>query len=179
LAAYGGDDGYTLYGRTTVLGRRWLEDRLAFHFIALGALALAWLLCRAWLASRTGRVLRAARESEIRVAAVGLSVLPHRLAAYVLAGAIGGLAGLLLANATEFVAPSYLTWQRSGELLFMVILGGAGSLTGAIFGALAYVALEEGLSHVTEHWRIGFGVLLVVAAVRFRGGLAGLFGGRA
>lgn len=173
LASYGGDDGYTLYGRSTVAGRAWLADPLAFHFICLAVLVVAWALCGAVLASRTGRVLRAAAESPLRVQAVGLSPYPYRLLAMVLAGAIGGVSGVLLANATEFVAPSYLTWQRSGELLFMVILGGSASLTGAAFGALLYVGLEEALSHWTPHWRLGFGVLLVVAAIHARGGIAG------
>ena len=61
--------------------------------------------------------------------------------------ASAGLAGMLLANATEFVAPAFLAWQRSGDLLFMVILGGLGSLHGAVLGALAFVLLEEGLGH--------------------------------
>lgn len=174
LAAYGGDDGYTLYARTEVAGARLLENRLAFHYVCLGLLALVLLLCRAILASRFGRVLRAARENPLRVQAVGFDPFPYRLVAYVIAGAIGGLAGFLFANATEFVAPAYLSWQRSGELLFMVILGGLGSLHGAILGALAYVLLEEWLAHLTEHWRMIFGPLLILAVLFLRGGLAGL-----
>ena len=80
--------------------------------------------------------------------ALGFSPYPYRLVAYVLAGGISGLAGALLANATEFVSPATLSWDRSGELLFMVILGGAGHLYGAIIGALAIVLLEEWLSHL-------------------------------
>jgi branched-chain amino acid transport system permease protein len=174
LAAYGGDDGYTLYSRTEVLGRPWLQDRLAFHYICLGLLALVWLFCRALLASRFGRVLRAAKENPLRAQAVGFNPYPYRLLAYVIAGAIGGLAGVLLANATEFVSPAYISWQRSGELLFMVILGGAGSLHGAILGALAYVVLEEQLAALTEHWRLIFGPLLILSVLFLRGGLAGL-----
>jgi branched-chain amino acid transport system permease protein len=178
LAAYGGDDGYTLYSRTEVLGRPWLQDRLAFHYICLGLLALVWLFCRALLASRFGRVLRAAKQNELRAQAVGFNPYPYRLLAYVIAGAIGGLAGVLLANATEFVSPAYISWQRSGELLFMVILGGAGSLHGAILGALAYVVLEEQLAALTEHWRLIFGPLLILSVLFLRGGLAGLLGAR-
>ncbi|MBW8269249.1 branched-chain amino acid ABC transporter permease [Caldovatus aquaticus] len=178
LAAYGGDDGYTLYARTELGGTRLLEDRLVFHYACLGLLALVFLFCRAALAARFGRVLRAARENPLRVRAVGFDPYPYRLLACVIAGAIGGLSGVLLANATEFVAPSYLSWQRSGELLFMVILGGLGSLHGAILGALAYVLLEEWLSHLTEHWRMVFGPLLVLSVLFFRGGLAGLLAPR-
>jgi branched-chain amino acid transport system permease protein len=174
LAGYGGDDGYTLYGRSTLAGTRVLEDRLVFHYLCLGLLALALLLGRVLLASRFGRVLRAARENPLRVQALGFNPYPYRLIAYGIAGGIAGLAGMLLANATEFVAPSYLAWQRSGDLLFMVILGGLGPLHGAVLGALAFVLLEEWLGHITEHWRLIFGPLLVLAVLFLRGGLAGL-----
>jgi branched-chain amino acid transport system permease protein len=176
LSAYGGDDGYTLYGRTTVLGARWPEDRLAFHYLCLGLLAAVLVLCQVLLASRFGRVLRAAKENAERVQAVGFNPYPYRLLAYTIAGGIAGLAGLLLANATEFVAPSFLAWQRSGDLLFMVILGGLGAPHGAILGALAIVLLEEWLAGFTEHWRLIFGPLLVLAVLFLRGGLAGLPG---
>lgn len=176
LTAYGGDDGYTLYGRSLIAGRRWAEDRLAFHYLCLGLMAAALLGGQVLLASRFGRVLRAARENPERVRALGFSPYPYRLAAYAIAGALAGLAGVLLANATEFVAPSFLAWQRSGDLLFMVILGGIGSLHGALLGAVAFVLLEDGLSHWTEHWRLIFGPLLVLAVLHLRGGLAGLPG---
>jgi branched-chain amino acid transport system permease protein len=174
LAAYGGDDGYTLFARTEFRGSRLLEHRLAFHYVCLGLLALVYLFCRALLASRFGRVLRAGKENALRLRAVGFDPYPYRLTAYAIAGGISGLAGFLFANAAEFVAPTYLSWQRSGEMLFMVILGGLGGLHGAILGALAYVLLEEWLSHLTEHWRMIFGPLLVLAVLFFRGGLAGL-----
>ena len=174
LALYGGDDGYTLYSRTEVFGSRLLEDRLVFHFTCLALLALSWLLVQALLGSRFGRVLRASRENETRARAVGFEPYPYRLAAYVIAGAIGGLAGVLLANATEFVAPAYLAWQRSGDLLFMVILGGVAGPHGALMGALAFVLIEEWLAKMTEHWRLIFGPLLILCVFFMRGGIAGL-----
>lgn len=176
LSALGGDDGYTLFGRTTWLGTRLLEDRIAFHYLCLGLLTAAWLLCSAVLDSRFGRVLRAARENPLRVEALGFSPYPYRLAAYTLAGAVGGLSGALLANATEFVSPAALSWGRSGELLFIVILGGAGRLYGGILGALAVVLLEEWLSHLLTYWRLAFGPLLVLAVLFLPQGLAGLPG---
>ncbi len=176
LAGYGGDDGYTLYSRTEVGGSRMLENRLAFHFVCVGALAATWLLCRMLLASRFGRVLRAAKGNALRVRALGFDPYPYRLVAYVIAGAIGGAAGFLFANATEFVAPAYISWQRSGELLFMVILGGLSGLHGALIGALGFVLLEEWLSHQWEHWRIVFGVLLILAVLFLPNGLSGIPG---
>lgn len=174
LSAYGGDDGYTLYSRTEVFGARLLEGRLAFHYICLGALALTWAGCAMLLASRFGRVLRAAKENAQRVEAVGLAPYPFRLVGYVIAGAFGGVAGFLLANATEFVSPAMLSWQRSGELLFMVILGGVGRLWGAMLGAVVFVLLETWLAEVTPHWKMIFGPLLVIAVLALRGGLSGL-----
>lgn len=174
LALYGGDDGYTLYGRTEILGARWLEDRLFFHFLCLGLLILCWALVQALLGSRFGRVLRAARENETRTRALGFEPYPYRLLAYVIAGAMGGLAGVLLANAAEFVAPAYLAWQRSGDLLFMVILGGLAGPHGALVGALAFVLVEEWLSHLMEHWRLVFGPLLILCVFFLRGGIVGL-----
>ena len=174
LAGYGGDDGYTLYARTQVAGGRLLESRLGFHYACLGALAATWLFCRMLLASRFGRVLRAVKGNPMRAQALGFSPYPYRLTAYVIAGAIGGAAGFLFANAAEFVAPAYISWQRSGELLFMVILGGLSGLHGALLGALGFVLLEEWLSHQWEHWRIIFGVLLILAVLWMPGGLSGL-----
>ena len=174
LSAYGGDDGYTLYGRTRLFGTRLLENRWFFHYLLLGLLVLAWVGGRRLLASRFGRVLRAAKESPLRAQALGFSPYPYQLLAYVLAGALGGLAGALLANATEFVAPSYIAWQRSGDLLFMVILGGLGQMHGAILGALAFVLMEEWLAELTPHWRLIFGPLLVLVALYLKDGLLGL-----
>lgn len=174
LAIYGGDDGYTLFSRTEVFGARWLEDRLVFHFVCLGLLVACWALVQMLLESRFGRVLRAARENETRARALGFSPYPYRLLSYVIAGAMGGLAGVLLANSAEFVAPAYLAWQRSGDLLFMVILGGLAGPHGALVGALAFVLVEEWLSHAMEHWRLVFGPLLVLCVFFLRGGIVGL-----
>lgn len=177
LSVLGGDDGYTLSARTEVFGTRLLSDRVAFHHVCLGLLVAVWLLCSAVLDSRFGRVLRAARENALRVRALGFSPYPYRLTAYVLAGGISGLAGMLMANASEFVSPATLSWERSGELLFMVILGGTGRLYGAILGALAIVLLEEWLSGWMEYWRLVFGPMLVLSVLFLRDGLAGLAGG--
>ncbi len=179
LSVLGGDDGVTLYARTEVFGTALLDNRLAFHFVCLGLLALVWLGCSMVWDSRFGRVLRAARENPLRVQALGFSPYPYRLAAYVLAGAISGLAGALMANAVRFVSPATLSWGRSGELLFMVILGGAGRLHGAILGALAIVLLEEWLSEWMTYWRLAFGPLLVLSVLFLRDGLTGLVDGPA
>ena len=91
-----------------------------------------------------------------------------------ISGAVGGLSGFLLANATEFVSPAYMSWQRSGELIIMILLGGLGTLHGAIIGAAACVLIEEALSGITEQWKLIFGPLLVLIVLFARGGLLGL-----
>jgi branched-chain amino acid transport system permease protein len=174
LAPYGGDDGLTIHMRNTVFGYPLLENARAFYYIVLGCLTASYGLCRVLIASRFGRVFRGTRENPIRMAAIGFDTGRFRLVAYVVSGALGGLSGFLLANATDFVSPAYMSWQRSGDLLIMVIFGGMGRLYGAVIGALAYLLLEERLADFTEQWKVIVGPLLVIVAVFARGGLVGV-----
>lgn len=181
LSAYGGDDGLTLYERATVLGFDLFGNRTRFYYVVLATLALSYWLVATLVASRFGRVLRAARENATRVAVTGYDVGRVRLIAYVVSGMIGGVAGFLLANQTEFVSPAFISWQRSGELIFMVVLGGVGSLHGAILGALAFLFAEDVLAGLTEHWKVIFGPLIILFVLFTRGGITGLIarlGGR-
>lgn len=173
LSAYGGDEGLPLYGRMSLLGFRPFKSDAAFHALVLGALVLCYLAARFVTRAPIGRALVAARENEARALALGIPVARLRLAAYALSGAMAALAGLLLANHTEFVAPAYLSWQRSGELIVMVVMGGMGTLIGAVIGALALIAAEEVLSHLTTHWKAIVGPLIVLIALYARGGLVG------
>jgi branched-chain amino acid transport system permease protein len=174
LAPYGGDDGLTIPTRSTLAGFPIFASDRSLYYISLLCLTGVYLICRALVASRFGRVYRGARENAARVSAIGFEVFRFQLAAYVIAGMLGGLAGFLLANATDFVSPAYMAWQRSGDLLVMVILGGMGTLHGAIIGAAALLLTEEWLSGLTEHWKVIFGPLLVLVAVFARGGLLGV-----
>ena len=177
LSAYGGDDGLTVWSRSEVAGARLLENDRAFYYLALAMLAGVYGLCSSIVGSRFGRVLQAARQSRSRVQALGFNPYAYQLVAYVISGMIAGLAGALLANHTEFVSPAYMSWQRSGELIVMVVLGGAGSLVGAVLGAIVYLGLEEVLSRYTEHWRLIFGPLLVLMVLYGRGGVLSLVPG--
>ncbi|MBA4223676.1 MAG: branched-chain amino acid ABC transporter permease [Methylobacterium sp.] len=174
LSAYGGDDGLTLYEKSTVLGFNPFANRTSFYYSVLIALAGAYLLVRGLVASRFGRVLRAARENPTRVSVTGFDVTRVRLVAYVISGMLAGLSGFFLANHTEFVSPAFMSWQRSGELIFMAVLGGVGSLHGAIIGAIAYLIAEDALSHLTEHWRVIFGPMIVLFVLFTRGGIVGM-----
>jgi branched-chain amino acid transport system permease protein len=174
LAPYGGDDGLTIRMRSTFAGFPVLANDRALYYVCLLALLAAYLICRSLVVSRFGRVYRGTRENPLRIGTMGFEVYRYQLVAYVIAGALGGLSGFLLGNATDFVSPAYMSWQRSGELLIMVIFGGLGTLNGAIIGAAAYLLTEEWLSGITEHWKVIFGPLLVLVAVFAPGGLLGL-----
>lgn len=174
LSAYGGDDGLTLYEKSTLLGFNPFANRTSFYYSVLIALGAAYLLVRGLVASRFGRVLRAARENPVRVSVTGFDVTKVRLVAYVISGMLAGLSGFFLANHTEFVSPAFMSWQRSGELIFMAVLGGVGSLHGAIIGAIAYLIAEDALSHLTEHWRVIFGPMIILFVLFTRGGIVGM-----
>jgi branched-chain amino acid transport system permease protein len=176
LAPYGGDDGLTVRARDTIAGFALMRDPRSFYYIVFACLLFTYLLCRALIASRFGRVFCGARENPIRMASIGYNIFRYQLVAYVIAGAFGGLSGFLLANAAEFVSPAYMSWQRSGELVIMVLLGGTGTLYGAVMGAAVFVLAEEWLSGLTEHWKMIFGPLLVLIVLFARGGLIGLAG---
>ena len=175
LAPYGGDDGLTIAARSTFAGFALIKNERAFYYVVFACLAGSYLFCRALVASRFGRVLRGAKENPVRMATIGFNVYRFQLAAYVIAGALAGLSGFLLANATEFVSPAYMSWQRSGELIVMVLLGGLGSLNGAILGTAAYLLTEEWLAGFTENWKVIFGPVLVVVVLFARGGLIGVW----
>lgn len=179
LAAYGGDDGLTLASRSTVFGAKILKNDTALYYVVFGFMLGAYLLLRAVVASRFGRVLRGIAENPIRMQAIGFAPFRYQLTAYVIAGMIAGLAGCLLANQAEFVSPAYATWQRSGDLIFIIVLGGLGTLHGALIGAAVFSLLAEFLSGFTEHWAMIFGPILILVVLFARGGLSGLLGRRA
>jgi branched-chain amino acid transport system permease protein len=175
LAPYGGDDGLTIATRNTLLGLPIFKYPPALYYLVLAGLAGTFFLCRAIVASRFGRVLRGAKENATRMATLGFEVYRFQLMAYAISGGLCGLAGFLLANANDFVSPGYMAWQRSGELIIMVLLGGIGTLYGAIIGAAAYLLIAEFLSRYTEYWQVIFGPFLVLVVLFGRGGLVGVF----
>jgi branched-chain amino acid transport system permease protein len=178
LAAYGGDDGLTLASRSTLFGSRILKNDIVLYYVVFGFLLSAYLLLRGIVASRFGRVLRGIRENPVRMEAIGFAPYRYQLTAYVIAGMIAGVSGCLLANQTEFVSPAFTTWQRSGDLIFVIVLGGLGSLHGAIIGAAVFSLLADILSHYTEHWALIFGPILILVVLYARGGISGLLGSK-
>jgi branched-chain amino acid transport system permease protein len=174
LSAYGGDDGMSLSGRSRAFGLQALSNDIIFYYVCLAALAGSYALLRRVVASRFGRVLGGIRENPTRMRAIGFEPFEFQLVACLIAGAICAVAGVLLANHVGFVSPAYMTWQRSGDLMVMVLMGGIGTLRGAILGAFGFMLLEEWLSGLTEHWKLVFGPLLVIVALYGRGGLAAI-----
>jgi len=170
LSAYGGEDGISLFSRSTLPLLDLAQD-IQFYYLVLAILLLALFLKARLVASRFGRVLMGARDNERRMQALGFPTFRYKLTGFVIAGAVAGLAGALIANQTEFVSPSFLSWQRSGEILVIVILGGMGRLYGPVAGAVAFLLLEEVLSAWTEHWMIVLGPILVLVVLFARGGL--------
>jgi branched-chain amino acid transport system permease protein len=174
IEEYGGDDGLRLKARSQfpLLD---LNDGLQFYYLVLGLMLLSVFFVHRLVNSRFGMVLRATKSNEARSRAIGFSPYLYRLTAFVIAGALGGLAGALLANHTNYLTPDYMHWTRSGEIMFMVILGGMGTSAGPVLGSFALLLLEDLLSHWTEHWQVILGPLLVLAVLFFKRGLAGIF----
>jgi branched-chain amino acid transport system permease protein len=173
VQAYGGMDGLPL-ATATMLGPLNTGDRQVLYYIVLACLVAVFLLCRRIVASRFGLVLRASRFNEPRVLAVGVPAYRYRLVAFVIAGGIAGLAGVLLASSQAFVSPADMSWSRSGELIVMVVLGGVGTLFGPVLGAFFYLLAEFALGQVTEHWQLVMGPLLVLVVLHAKTGLAAL-----
>jgi branched-chain amino acid transport system permease protein len=172
LAPYGGEDGLSFPTRTLIAGKHLLKSEVVFFYVTLACLTLSYALADRLIWSRFGRVLRGLTDNDVRMQAMGFAPYPYRLTAYVMAGCLCGLAGFLLGNQAEFVSPAYMHWQRSGELIMMVLLGGTGTLYGPILGALAFTLLEEVLARLTEHWKVVLGPSLILCALFARGGLA-------
>ena len=178
IEEFGGDDGMRLEVKSQFPGLIDLDNGNAFYYLVLAILVLVALFGHRLVNSRFGMVIRAARSNEARTRAIGFSPYPYRLAAFVIAGAVCGLAGALLVNHTAYLTPEFMNWTRSGELMFMVILGGMATTAGPVLGALALLLVEDVLSGWTQHWQIILGPLLVLSVLFFRRGLAGLLFGK-
>jgi branched-chain amino acid transport system permease protein len=174
---YGGDDGMRLKVKSQFSGLIDLGDPVAYYYLVLALMLTCMYVVHRLVNSRFGMVIRAAKSNEARTRAIGFSPYLYQLAAFVISGAMCGLAGALLANHTAYIAPAFMDWTRSGEIMFMVILGGMGSMPGPALGAFALLLVEDLLAGWTEHWQVILGPLLVLCVLFFRRGLAGLLPG--
>jgi branched-chain amino acid transport system permease protein len=176
--AYGGEDGLSLTLRNAFPGVN-TSVPLNFFLICYGLLLATLFLFARVRDSRFGAALQAARQNEERLAAVGISPFPIRLVAFVLSGAVTAVAGALFADLNRFASPSMLSWQMSGELIVLVILGGTGRLFGPVAGAMLFVLFEFILGGLTEHWQLFLGLILLGVVLFGRGGLIGVLAGKA
>ncbi len=174
LRSYGGDDGYSLPMRPLLgLGLN-SADESTLYWVVLALVAVVlWWLDRA-TASRFGAALAGIRDNETRMRALGYPVYLLQLTAFVLAGAVAGLAGAFLATGNSFVSPSMMHWTQSATLIVMVVIGGLGRRWGGPLGAAVWLTLEEVLKLNTDYWHMPLGALLIVTALYAPKGLAAL-----
>lgn len=156
-----------------------LEDPLEFYYLALICLIIVYAFLDRALHAPFGRALAGIRTNEQRMRSIGYPVFTYKLVAFVLAGALAGLAGYLSACQFGFVNPDILGWHQSGVVLMMIILGGMGRLHGAVLGAFAYVFLQEILSSpaalgaYAKHWQLSMGALIVAVVLLLPHGIGG------
>jgi branched-chain amino acid transport system permease protein len=185
LEAYGGDDGLNI-SRSRFAGLLDLRDKASFYWLCFALLCGTLWFCSRFANSRFGLVIRGAKSNDLRMTALGFPVFRYRLAAFILSGAFGGLAGILLANEGAYISPAMMSWVKSGDLIVIVVLGGMGTLFGPLYGAIAFFALEESLPPLLdlgrkgwgEYWQIAFGPMLVLVALYAKGGIDSLLGRR-
>lgn len=176
----GGSDGLSV-PRPTVLGftleRAGFETLLYYGSLALVLLAL--MLTHRFLSSPVGQMLRAIKTNEVRLEYLGVSSRRVLLAGYVVSAALCGLGGALMASAQGIVTPEYAWWVRSGEFVFIAILGGAGSVQGALVGALAYESVKTyAAAFAADIWQLVLGVVLLAVILFAPKGMAGLLQAR-
>ena len=193
LDRYGADDGLSIRQRSQFAGLVNLSDRTLFYYLCLALLLVTIYLTWRLVNSRFGMVIQGSRSNDRRMRAIGFPTFRYRLTAFVIAGAICGLAGVLLANHTGFISPATMHWTRSGDLIVMVVLGGMASSFGPLIGALVLLSLEEALPIViraaafpvfgdaavrmAEYWQIVLGPLFLLVVLFARGGIDGLLAG--
>jgi branched-chain amino acid transport system permease protein len=168
----GGSDGIGLALKPSVFGFS-LSNSLVMYFVALFFFVLCFLGLRRLVSSPLGRVFIGIRENEARMLAIGYATRRYKLASFTIGGAIAGLAGGLYAIFNGFISPDAVYWSASGDVLIMVMLGGAGTLLGPVFGAAAFLLMKNLVSTYSEHWLAIIGVIFVACVLFFPGGFWG------
>lgn len=182
LEEYGADDGLVIYARSEFPGWLSMSNDVQLYYWIYALLLLTLFLIHRLLYARFGRVIVGAKFNEERMKSLGFNTYRCRLTCYVISGVVCGLAGMLLGNFTEFISPEMINWTRSGELIFMVVMGGAGTLFGPVIGTGAFVFLEQYLPDMMkwlnpswhQYWHLPFGIFLVLLVLYGKGGIHGL-----
>ena len=173
----GGDQGMRI-ARPLLLGQAWPGGKTAFltgpfYYYALALLAVLGLAMWRIVQSPFGLHLRAIRENGGKAAYAGVNVYRMRLAAFVISAAYGAVGGVILGVTTGLADPELAYWTHSGNLVFMVVLGGSGAFAGPVLGALAFVWLQDTVMAATQYWRFVMGLVLVLLVMFLPQGLAG------
>jgi branched-chain amino acid transport system permease protein len=153
-----------------------LGSATQFYYSVLALMVAVFVFLRVVLRSPFGRALMGIRSNEHRMRSLGYPVYRYKLASFALAGALAGLAGYLSALQYGFVNPELLSWHQSGNVLLMLILGGIGSLYGAVVGAFAFAALAEIFQALTTHWQLLLGATIILLVIFLPGGIASVAG---
>jgi branched-chain amino acid transport system permease protein len=173
LEEYGADDGLVIYSRSEFPAWLSMDSGISLYYWIFAVLLLALYFTHRLVHARFGRVIVGAKFNEQRMQALGFNTYRYRLACYVISAMICSLAGMLFGNFTGFISPDMVGWARSGELIFMVIIGGVATLFGPLVGTIVFVLLEELLSAITVYWHLIFGILLVALVLFGKGGIHG------
>ena len=172
----GGSDGVFIYQKPSAELLGWvpfdLGGRAAFFYAVLILLALTFIFLRVLLASPFGHALRGIKANEHRMRSLGFGTFRLKLVAFIIAGALAGLAGYFDAAQFGVVNPELFGWRLSGSVLMMVILGGMGTPQGPILGAVAFMLVENYLGDLTTHWLLPMGLFIIVAVLVLPRGLA-------
>ncbi|HVP67228.1 MAG TPA: branched-chain amino acid ABC transporter permease [Anaeromyxobacteraceae bacterium] len=168
----GGEDGLQGIPRGSFLGFD-LSDRLTMYFFVYAVFLGAFFLIHRIIDSPFGHVLRAIRENEPRAVSLGYDVARYKLLAFVLSAALAGLAGSLKALTLQFATLGDVTWQRSGEVVLMTLLGGMGTVMGPSVGALLVLTLENYLASLGSWVTVITGAVFVIMVMAFRRGVVG------
>jgi len=172
IEEYGADDGLVIDLRSEFPLIN-LESANQLYYLCVAVLVLCLYIVHRLVNSRFGMVVRGSAGNDQRMQSVGFPTFRYRLTCYVIAGIMCGISGWLLGNFTSFISPEMMDWTRSGELIFMVVLGGTGTLFGPVLGTLAFLSIEEVISSFTIYWKLYFGLFLVLVVLFGRGGLNG------
>jgi len=173
LEEYGADDGLVIYSRSEFPEWLSMESSTGLYYWIFAVLLLALFFISRLVHSHFGRVIVGSRFNEQRMQALGFNTYRYRLVCYVISAMICSVAGMLLGNFTSYISPDMMGWMRSGELIFMVIIGGTATLFGPLVGTIAFILVEEILSAITIYWHLIFGCMLVALVLFGRGGIHG------
>ncbi len=173
LEEYGADDGLVIYSRSEFPEFISMEGATGLYYWIFALLLASLYFVHRLVHARFGRVIVGSKYNEQRMQALGFNTYRYRLVCYVISAMMCSLAGMLLGNFTSFISPDMIGWARSGELIFMVIIGGVGTLFGPLVGTIAFVVLEEALSAITIYWHLIFGIMLVALVLYGKGGIHG------